>query len=88
MADELRATGRVHDIQFSRGFRSEYTTTKLGYGFNDLAGGRHYRWIELTYGTAGGSYGYDIVTAHPNGPEKDLHQPWSMKCGVAVLVIY
>jgi len=43
MADELTATGRVFDIRFSKGFRYEYRTTKLGYGFNDLAGGRHFR---------------------------------------------
>ena len=87
MADELTATGRVFDIQFSMGFRYEYTTTKLGYGFNDLAGGRHFRWIELTYGTAGRAYGYDHVETHPNDPEQDMRLVWPMKCGVEALVV-
>lgn len=87
MADELRATGRVYDIQFSRGFRYQRTTAKLGYGFNDLAGGQHFRWIDLTNPDAGWGYGYETAVAHPNDPEQDMQQVWSMKCGVAALLV-
>jgi hypothetical protein len=88
MADELRATGRAFDIQFSRGFRYASTTPKPGYGFNDLAGGRHFRWIELTIGTAGTAYGYELnVSPHPNDPEHDMHEIWWTKCQVEGLLL-
>ena len=89
LADELRATGRAFDIQFSTGFHYQRSTAKLGYGFNDLAGGRHFRWIELTYGGAGTAYGYDIAKEpHASDPERDMQEVWWTKCGVEALLVH
>jgi hypothetical protein len=90
MAGELEATGRAFDIQFAKGFRYRRTIPKLGYGFYDLAGGRHFRWIELSLGGGETAYGYHLSRwAHTNDPEQDIQETWWARCRVeALLVLY
>lgn len=84
MADELRADGRAFDVRFAQGFGYRRTHAKLGYGFRDAAGGRHYTWKELIPYQAGGC-GYDGRKEYfeATDPSHTVRRAWETKCHVS-----
>ena len=89
MANELRADGRAFDIRFSRGYSRDLTNPKLGYAYRDLAGGRHYIWIEISP-NGDGSYGYFAVPPTllmTNDPAREVWWAWTTNCRVEVVLV-
>jgi hypothetical protein len=85
MADELKANARAFDIQFSHAYRRDRTSAKLGYGFRDPSGARHYTWKELIPYPSGGGYAYDgwIEYFEPLDPAHEVKTVWETKCRVS-----
>ena len=85
MADELKAHGRAFDIRFSRGYRRDRTSARLGYGFRDTVGASHYTWKELIPYRSAGGYGYDGWAEYfePRDPAHNVRTVWETKCRVS-----